>query len=66
MKASAGDRLHMHSKHVDEVDRYAEVVEVRGREGDPPYLVRFTDGRESLVYPSGDCEVEPPRPRAGD
>ena len=66
MKASVGDRLHMHSKHVDEVDRYAEVVEVRGGEGDPPYLVRFADGHESLVYPGGDCEVEPPRPRAGD
>ena len=34
------------------------ILEVRGPEGAPPYLVRFADGHESLVYPGGDCEIE--------
>jgi hypothetical protein len=36
-----------------------DVVEVRGPDGQPPYLVRFDDGRERLVYPGPDCEVQP-------
>jgi hypothetical protein len=34
------------------------VLEVRGLEGEPPYMVRFSDGHESLVYPGPDCIVE--------
>ena len=60
MKAAVGDQLHVHSKHVDEADQLGEILEVRGPEGGPPYLVQFKDGHQSLVYPGGDCEVEKP------
>lgn len=59
MHASVGDRLHVHGRIVGQPDRVAEVVEVHGSNGTPPYLVRFPDGHESIVSPGSDCEVEP-------
>jgi hypothetical protein len=59
MKAATGDRLHVHGKVVGAQDKYGEILEVRGENGGPPYVVRFTDGHESLVYPGPDCVVEP-------
>jgi hypothetical protein len=59
MHALVGDRLHVHSRVVGIEERLGEILEVRGREGAPPYLVRFADGHEGLVYPGPDCLVEP-------
>jgi len=59
MRATIGDRLHVHSNAVGASDRIGEIVEVRGESGTPPYLVRYPDGHESLVYPGPDCVVEP-------
>jgi Domain of unknown function (DUF1918) len=61
MQASVGDRLHVHGRIVGERERIGEIIEVRGSGGQPPYVVRFTDGRENLVYPGPDCVVEPAR-----
>jgi Domain of unknown function (DUF1918) len=58
MEASVGDRLHVHSHTVGVQDKIGEIVEVRGANGSPPYLVRFPDGHESLVYPGPDCVIE--------
>lgn len=58
MKATVGDQLHVHGRTVGEHDRTGVILEVRGEEGEPPYLVRFDDGHERLVFPGGDCEVE--------
>lgn len=60
MRASVGDRLHVHGHVVGERDRLLEIVEVRGPDGGPPYLVRTPDGHESLVFPSADAVVEHP------
>jgi Domain of unknown function (DUF1918) len=59
MQAQVGDRLHVHSRVVGNVDRVGEIVEVRGGDGGPPYLVRFEDGHETLVFPGADATVEP-------
>jgi hypothetical protein len=59
MHALVGDRLHVHSRVVGIEERLGEILEVRGSEGAPPYLVRFADGHEGLVYPGPDCLVEP-------
>jgi Domain of unknown function (DUF1918) len=59
MHAQVGDRLHVHGRAVGNVDRVGEIVEVRGGEGGPPYLVRFDDGHETLVFPGPDATVEP-------
>ncbi|MEU0402561.1 DUF1918 domain-containing protein [Streptomyces sp. NPDC006197] len=56
MQANVGDRIIM---AVHGREQSAEVVEVRGTDGSPPYLVRFPDGREQLVYPGPDTQVTP-------
>ncbi len=58
--ANVGDRLHVHGHIVGDHDHLGEIVEVRGPDGSPPYIVRFEDGHESLVYPGPDATVEPP------
>jgi len=65
MQAVAGDRLHMHSNVVGCPERTAEIVEVRGAGGEPPYLVRFDGGDISLVFPGPDTIVEHPRKAPG-
>jgi len=51
MKAHQGDRIILAASHVDEPTRDGEVLEVRGEDGEPPYLVRWTDGHTGLMYP---------------
>ncbi|WP_131742223.1 DUF1918 domain-containing protein [Actinomadura roseirufa] len=58
MNATIGDRLHVHAHVVGQADRQGEIVEVRGPDGGPPYLVRFEDGHETLVYPGPDAVIE--------
>ena len=36
-----------------------EVLEVRGADGAPPYVVRWSDGHEGLTYPGPDAHVIP-------
>jgi hypothetical protein len=60
MQAQVGDRLHVHGRTVGDTDRVAEIIEVRGERGAPPYLVRYADGRENLMYPGPDSVIETP------
>lgn len=57
MHATVGDRLHVHGRLVGNADQEAEIIEVRGADGAPPYLVRYADGHEGLVFPGPDCVV---------
>jgi hypothetical protein len=59
MRATVGDQLHVHGRTVGERDHLGKIVEVRGSDGEPPYLVRHPDGHESLVFPGPDAVVEP-------
>lgn len=59
MFATVGDRLVIHSTHVDGPVRDGEILEVHGTGGAPPYLVRWSDnGHESLVFPGPDATVQ--------
>ncbi len=59
MHAAAGDRLVIKGHHVGEPDRDAEILEVRGDNGDPPHFVRWSDdGHEGLFFPGSDAEIE--------
>ena len=59
MFATPGDRLVVRSQHVDGPVRDAEIIEVRGEGGAPPYVVRWSDsGHEALVFPGPDAFVE--------
>lgn len=64
MHAVVGDRLHVHGNVVGHPDRTGEIVEVRDAGGEPPYMVRFDDGRTSLVFPGPDAVIEHPEKRA--
>ncbi|WP_017571887.1 DUF1918 domain-containing protein [Nocardiopsis halotolerans] len=59
MQASVGDRVLVHGDDVGQAEWRGEIIEVRGPEGGPPYLVRFSDGHESLVCPGPDAVIEP-------
>ncbi|WP_433604793.1 DUF1918 domain-containing protein [Prescottella agglutinans] len=63
MRAVVGDRLHIHGRVVGQTEHTAEVLEVRGSDGHPPYLVRHPDGHEALVFPGPDTSVEHPQHR---
>ena len=59
MRAKKGDRLVIKSHRVGEAERDAEIIEVKGDRGEPPYLVRWSeDGHEGLIYPGSDAEVQ--------
>ena len=60
MKASPGDRLIVHGHRVGERDRSGEVVEVRGEDGAPPYVIRWDDGHQDLFCPESDAIIEHP------
>lgn len=51
MKARVGDRIILAGTRVDDPIRDGEVLEVKGRDGDAPYTVRWSDGHTGLVYP---------------
>ena len=59
MRAQVGDRIVVHSSHVDGHVRDGEVLEVRGEDGEPPLLVRWSDtGHESLFFPGPDATID--------
>lgn len=51
MKAYPGDRIILAPPQVDGPTRDGEVLETRGADGAPPYLVRWSDGHVGLLYP---------------
>ncbi|MFD0371348.1 DUF1918 domain-containing protein [Streptomyces sp. NPDC059071] len=58
MRASVGDKLLVHGRTVGQHDRTAEVLEVKGEDGAPPYRVKFDDdGHEALMSPGPDTVV---------
>lgn len=59
MHAKVGDRIVIHGHRIGEPDRDCEVLEVRGEDGGPPYVVRWEDsGHECLFFPGSDASVE--------
>ena len=58
MHANIGDRLVVKGRHIGDPDRDAVVLEVHGQNGAPPYLVRWSDGHDSVFVPSSDAIVE--------
>lgn len=57
MQAKVGDRLVVEANRDSAHRREGEVIEVRGDNGAPPYLVRWSDGHEGLSYPGPDAHV---------
>jgi hypothetical protein len=63
MRATVGDQLVQHGRVVGQQDKKAEIVEVLGRAGSPPYRVRFEDGHEAVCSPGPDTEIRHPETR---
>jgi Domain of unknown function (DUF1918) len=59
MHAAVGDRLVVHGAVVGDHDKCGMITEVRGSDGGPPFMVRFDDGHEALVFPGPDAIVVP-------
>ena len=57
MQAAAGDHLVVESNKVDAPRREGEILEVKGADGAPPYVVRWSDGHEGLTFPGADAHV---------
>jgi hypothetical protein len=51
MRAKPGDRIILAAPVTDGPLRDGEVLEARGDDGAPPYLIRWSDGHEGLLYP---------------
>ena len=65
MKAKPGDHLVIKGHHVGQIERDAEILEVHGENGEPPFLVRWSDdGHEGLVFPGSDASVQSARRKA--
>jgi uncharacterized protein DUF1918 len=60
MYAKVGDKIVVRGNRVAEPERDAVVVEVRGSDGSPPYVVRWSDGHEGLYFPGPDAVVVGP------
>jgi hypothetical protein len=59
MTAVAGDRLVVRPHHQGEPQRDAEIVEVLGPGGTPPFRLVWSDtGEETLLFPGADAYVE--------
>lgn len=58
MSVEAGDWIVIHGHRLGEPSRDCEVLEVRGKDGGAPFLVRWgEDGHESLFFPGNDATV---------
>jgi hypothetical protein len=57
MYASVGDRIIVRGTHLGEQVRDGEILEVHGENGAPPYLVRWSDEHEALIFPGPDAMI---------
>ena len=62
MRAAVGDWLRTSGRNSGQPQRTCQIIEVRGADGEPPYLVRFGDGRTSLVIPGPGAVIEHSEP----
>lgn len=59
MQAKVGDRIIVPGRRVGQPVRDCLVLEVRGPDGEGPYLVRWAeDGHEALFWPGNSAKVQ--------
>ena len=58
MQANVGDMIEVRGRHIDDLPRQGEVLEVRGKDGAPPYLMQWDDNPHQCIYfPGSDALV---------
>ena len=58
MRAEIGDKVIVASVQIGAPARTGTIVELRHRDGTPPYVVRWEDGHEGVYFPGQDGRVE--------
>lgn len=59
MRAQVGDRIVIVGHRVGEHERDGEILQVKGDDGGPPYVVRWSDdGHEGLFFPGSDARID--------
>jgi hypothetical protein len=58
LTAKPGDRLVVRAHHQGEAQQDAEILKVLGKDGGPPYLVRWEDGHEAEIFPGSDVFIQ--------
>ena len=63
MKAEVGDKLVIRGHAIGTPERHATILEVRGVDGGPPYVILWDDDphdtpQEHLFFPGSDADVE--------
>ncbi|AWN30586.1 DUF1918 domain-containing protein [Streptomyces sp. NEAU-S7GS2] len=58
MRAQAGDVLRFTGRAIGSPEHRATIVEVLGPNGEPPYRVRYENGRETEIFPGPGCVVD--------
>lgn len=51
MRAHVGDRIILAGENVDQPTRDGRILEVRGDDDGPPFLVEWSDGHTGLIFP---------------
>lgn len=62
MQVHKGDVLRFTGRTVGTPEHRAHVLEVMGSGGEPPYRVKYDDGRETEIFPGTDCVLESEAP----
>ena len=57
MHAEVGDELTVRGTHQGDAERHGKIIKVDGPDGASPYLVRWSDGRETVFFPASGTEV---------
>lgn len=66
MRAHVGDIVVVPGRNVGSAQRRGEILEVHGRDGAPPYLVRWeTDNNEAVFFPTSAVQLHQPSADAG-
>jgi len=63
MKAAIGDKVVIRGHAVGQRQRHGTIVDVRGADGEPPYVVHWDDepsegAQDHLFFPGADADVE--------
>jgi hypothetical protein len=58
MKAHVGERIVVRGQRLGVPDRDGEILEVRGPDDSPPFLVKWSDtGHTGLYFPASDAYI---------
>ncbi len=58
MRAETGDQILVHGRKVGDPERSGVIIDVRGDDGSPPFVVRWDDDPgEHLIFPGSDAVI---------